>query len=121
MCVLVVEVSGQARLWVWGFLGSGTGSCFGSGSVRVLTSLVRRRWVLTGLQTILVVQETCLPSQSLPVTHTHAHTHTHDTCRYYLPYVCIHNISFNDNRVLFLQVAKYEEQDRSTYKRGKIK
>lgn len=55
----------------------GTGSCFGSILVRLLTSLVKGPWLLTGLQTILVVQETCLPSQTLPVTHILSYTHTH--------------------------------------------
>lgn len=55
--------------------GSGTGLCFGLVLVGVLTSLVKKSWLLTSLETILVVQEARLPSQTLaPRFQTHTHT-----------------------------------------------
>lgn len=80
-CASALKVRGRIHLCslafgtsrVSGFLGLGTGLCFGSVLVRVLTSLVRRPWLFTSLETILVVQETCLPSQSLSDTHPHTH------------------------------------------------
>ncbi len=80
-----VEVSGQACLCSLifeaaqsgGVLGLGTGSCFGLIMVRVLTSLAKRPPLLTGLQTILVVQAEDLSAKpTLPVTHT-SHTQIH--------------------------------------------
>lgn len=117
-CVSVVEVSGQASLCFLVFEAAGSGGfwawgrpCFGSILVRVLTSLVKGPWLLTDLQTILVVQETCLPSQTLPVTHTysHSHTHIHITCRYVSLYV--HHNSFNNN-YSFICIAFFKRNDK---------
>lgn len=101
--VSVLEVSGQIHLCSLapeaigscGVLGSGTGLCFGLVLVGVLTSLVKKSWLLTSLETILVVQEACLPSQTL-APHFQIYTHTQSThfwfcVNFTLLMLCLHS------------------------------
>lgn len=123
--VSVVEVSGQdclcslvfrSRRVLGGVLGLGTGSCFGSILVRVLTSLVRRPWLLTGLQTILVVQETCAakPNYSCD-THTRSCSHTYEQHCGRSASAYIHTQSCRDDRIAFFQTS-YKVLHRGTRK-----